>query len=124
MSEEEARTGVKPRQNVVNVNTLGTEDKKVEEAKEEQDYEDDYSYQPSLVVGSAHTVEAAKNALKNSFKTLIQVSGIYLYFISHIDVQMLGAALAGFESLKLTCLCAVCGLPFDGILTLLDSKNK
>lgn len=37
---------------------------------------------------------------------------------------MLGAALAAFEGLKLPCMCVVCGLPFDAVLRILDTKNR
>lgn len=68
--------------------------------------------------------------MKNSIKTLVKIEGKSSYKfeiplqLCLIDVQMIGAALASFEFIKMTCLCVVCGLPFDATLKLLDSKAK
>lgn len=73
----------------------------------EEEYNDD-GLDQDHIVGSSHTVQAAKVALKNSAKTLIKIDGnLYMKSNCIIDVQMLGAALASFEFLKITCICAV-----------------
>ena len=37
---------------------------------------------------------------------------------------MIGASVAGFEFVKLSWVCIVCGGPFDALLTLLDTKER
>jgi len=106
LSAKEGKVYVKPKK----------VEKKVEEVKKEQtegEGEEDYG-ELQHVIGSSNTVDAAKAALKNSAKTLVKID----------DVQMLGAALAAFEGLKLPCMCVVCGLPFDAVLRILDTKNR